>query len=82
MENKLEKNFSYSEGAWAAKGVIKHISTTTYKTLENAVKTKEALIKNFEDQFGFSRDMEEPDHNYAYELGMLDELKKELDGNR
>jgi hypothetical protein len=80
--NNLENNFSYSEGVWAAKGMIKHIATTTYGTIEQAVNVKQALIKNFEEQFGYSREMEELDPRYAYELGILDELKKELDGTR
>jgi len=66
----------YMEGKWAAEKVVPTIERTTFETLEGAVIQKTALIKNFEDQFGFSREMEEPDSNYAYNLGMLDVFTK------
>lgn len=77
----IEKNGQYMEGEWVAMHSIgPHIEKTTYKTVDNAIKVKETLIENFERQFGFSREMEEPDRNYAYELGILEGLKKFRDG--
>lgn len=71
---KIKNNIYYMEGNWASKTMAKNIELTTYKSLENAIKAKTILIEQFEEQFGFSRDMEEFDNKYAYELGILDGL--------
>ena len=64
---KIEKNGQYMEGKWVARHSIgPNIERTTYKTLDEAIKTKEIVIEHFEKEFGFSREMEEPDSNYAY----------------
>jgi len=72
----IKKDLQYQEGVWQAKIIIDNIEKTTYKTVENAINVKTALIKNFELEFGFSRDMENPDPNYAFNLGVLETLKK------
>lgn len=72
----IEKNSQYMEGVWAAQRVIPRIGDTVYETLEGAVIAKSALIENFENHFGFSREMENPDSNYAMNLGMLDTFKE------
>ena len=64
------------EGKWAAEKVLPNIDKTTYQTLEGAVITKKTLIDQFEKEFGFSREMEEVDSNYAYNLAMLDVFQK------
>jgi hypothetical protein len=69
-------NSQYMEGAWAASRIIPKIESTTYKTLEGAVIAKATLIENFEKEFGFSRDMETLDSNYAWNLGMLDKFQE------
>ena len=77
----IEKNGQYMEGEWVATHSIgPNIERTTYKTLDQAIKTKQIVIEHFEKEFGFSREMENPDSNYAYELGILDGLKKFRDG--
>jgi len=73
--NKIEKDINYLEGKWAARGLNKIISQTEYRTLKGAIIVKEALINQFENEFGFSRDMDNLDRNYSYNAGMLDELK-------
>lgn len=73
----IEKNSQYMEGEWAATQLLPKIDKTTYKTLEGAILVKQGLIDNFEKEFGFSREMEIPDSNYAWNLGMLDKFKKE-----
>lgn len=72
----IKKDLQYQEGVWQAKIIIDNIEKTTYKTVENAINVKTALIKNFELEFGFSRDMKNPDPNYAFNLGVLETLKK------
>jgi hypothetical protein len=72
----IKKDLQYQEGVWQAKIIIDNIEKTTYKTVENAINVKTALIKNFELEFGFSRDMQNPDPNYAFNLGVLETLKK------
>ena len=73
----IKKNGQYMEGTWAAQRMIPTIDKTTYETVEGAIIAKQELVDNFEQQFGFSREMENPDSNYAYNLGLLDALKKE-----
>lgn len=75
----VKTNSQYMEGKWAAERTIPNISSTNYKTLEGAVIAKTTLIESFEKEFGFSRDMEAPDSNYAYNLGMLDAFKTAYD---
>lgn len=72
----ITKNNQYMEGYWAAERLIPNIGSTTYETLEGAIIAKTRLIENFEKEFGFSREMEEPDSNYAWNLGMLDKLNE------
>lgn len=77
----IEKNGQYMEGEWVARTSMgPHIDRTHYKTLDKAIEVKELVIEHFETEFGFSREMEDPDRNYAYELGILDGLKKFRDG--
>jgi len=72
----IKTNHQYMEGAWAADRIAPKIESTVYKSLEGAIIAKTALIENFENQFGFSREMDVPDHNYAWNLGMLDKFKE------
>jgi len=71
----ITKNPTYMEGKWSAERIIPDIEKTSFKNLEGAIIQKQTLIDQFEEQFGFSREMEVPDGNYAFNLGMLDELK-------
>ena len=73
---KIENDLSYQEGIWAAGNMAKNIDKTIYETLFYAIQVKQELIDNFEKEFGFSREMEIPDGNYSYNLGILDALKK------
>ena len=73
---KINDNIQYLEGQWAASSLRRHIEISEYKTLENAIETKNKLIKHFEENFGFSRTMENIDSSYAYNLGMYDALMK------
>ena len=63
------------EGTFLAQNIIKNIAATMYETIEGAIMAKQALVDNFENEFGFSREMEDPDSNYALNLGILDRLK-------
>jgi hypothetical protein len=72
----ITKHGQYMEGKWTAERLLPRISSTTYETLEGAIATKTELIRNFEEKFGFSREMEEPHSDYAYNLGMLDVFNK------
>jgi hypothetical protein len=72
----IEKHGQYLEGQWAGKKMVENIESTTYGSLENAIIAKQELITQFEEQFGFSRDMENIDSNYAFNLGILDLLKE------
>jgi hypothetical protein len=69
------QNSQYQEGIWQGKVIAQNIEKTSYETIENAINIKTALINNFELELGFSRDMEDPDSNYAFNLGILDTLK-------
>jgi len=76
----IEKNIQYMEGKYAGERMIDKIHLTEYETLENAIAIKQKLVDNFESQFGYSREDEEFDSNYAYNLGILDALKLHADG--
>lgn len=71
---KFEDTSGYIEGQWASKGVSQYVERTTYGTIEQAIATKKEVVRLFEDKFGFSREMEEPDSKYAWECGFLDGL--------
>jgi len=73
---KIEQHVQYMEGQWQGQRMLEGIEKTTYKSLDGAITAKQALIDNFENVFGFSRSMEIPDNNYAFNLGMLDFLLK------
>lgn len=62
------------EGRWAAQKIIPNIERTNFNSLEGAILRKQATVTQFETNFGFSREMEIPDGNYAFNLGMLDEF--------
>lgn len=64
------------EGKWSAEKIIPKISNTNFKTIEGAILHKQALVTQFETNFGFNRDMDKPDGNYAFNLGMLDAFKE------
>ena len=71
----LEKDFNYQEGLHAGSTIIKHIKSTVYKTIDEAIRIKAELISNFEKEFGYSREDESfPDSNYSYNCGILDKL--------
>lgn len=73
----LKENFSYQEGLYAGNTIIKHIESTVYKTIDEAIRVKAELISNFEKEFGYSREDESfPDSNYSYNCGILDKLLK------
>lgn len=73
---KVEDNLEYLEGKWAGNKCALFVERTSYKTIDNAILTKQALIKTFEKEIGYSREMkvEQFDRNYAYNLGFLDAL--------
>jgi hypothetical protein len=75
-DDKIITNVNYMEGIWAANSIINNISSTEYKTIDNAIKVKSELIYYFEQDFGFNRNMDQIDPNYAYNYGILDALKK------
>ena len=70
----IKEDNNYQEGYWSARSIVEHIEKTTYKDLDTAIGTKTELLKNFEDQFGFARDMKEMDSNYSWNCGFLDYL--------
>lgn len=75
----VRSSMQYMEGQWAGERTAEKIEQTTYKTLELAIKIKQALINVFEEDLGFTPDMEmtELSHNdYARELGMLESFKR------
>jgi hypothetical protein len=79
----IEKNIQYMEGEWVGTHSIgPNVDKTHYKTLDKAIEVKELVVQHFETEFGYSREMELPDKNYAYELGILEGLKKLRDGER
>jgi len=78
MKNKLKNNSQYMEGLWAANKLTTHIELSEYRSLEVAIESKAKLIEHFEENFGFSRTMENIDSNYAFNLGMYDTLIKAL----
>jgi hypothetical protein len=72
----IEKDLNYMEGTWAGERLAPRIDKTEYETLYYAIQIKQNLIDNFEKEFGYSREMDEFDRNYSYNLGILDKLKK------
>ncbi len=84
---KVENEIEYLNGETTAEATIKFIDKTVYRTLEGAIKVKQELIDNFEKSDGFAYTREIPkysafDRNYAFNCGMLDRLKKELNGTK
>lgn len=75
----IKKDTEYQEGYWSAKTISQYIEKTTYKTLENAIKAKEELVEQFEEQFGYHRDLDVYDSNYSWNCGFLDYLKEQKD---
>ena len=73
MKN-VKSDAGYIEGYQWAQTTIKHIDKTQYQTLENAIAVKQKVVDNFEEQFGYSREMdvEKFDYNYSSSVGMLD----------
>ena len=78
----IEKDIEYMEGTWAGEKLIKHLPASTYGNLEVAIGVKETVVKKFEEEFGYSRNMPEFDRNYAFNAGMLDALIKYRDQNK
>lgn len=78
---KIESDVGYIEGVWSAKSVVKHIANSIYNNIHEAIAIKTEVVSNFENQFGYSREMdvEQFDYNYAHTVGMLDGLKKILE---
>lgn len=70
----MEQDSQYLEGQWAGLKMVENIELTMYHTLEDAIKAKQELIEQFEKHFGYTREMKNPDPNYAYNLGILDIL--------
>ena len=63
----IKEDNNYQEGYWSARSIVEHIEKTTYKDLDTAIGTKTELVKNFEDQFGFARDMK-LSHTIIYKI--------------
>lgn len=78
----IKKDNEYQEGYWSARSIVEHIDKTTYKTIENAIKTKEALVNQFEEKFGYHRDLDIYDANYSWNCGFLDYLKEKQNENK
>jgi hypothetical protein len=72
----IEQHPQYMEGQWSGKKMVENIENTMYRTIEEAIRVKQELIDQFEQQFGYSREMDEFDSNYAFNLGILDILKE------
>tara|TARA_R110002020_G_scaffold29571_11_gene93243 strand:- start:2479 stop:2712 length:234 start_codon:yes stop_codon:yes gene_type:complete len=70
----IKKDNNYQEGYWSARTIVEHIDRTTYKTIDDAIKTKQELVKQFEENFGYHRDLDEYDSNYSWNCGFLDYL--------
>ena len=77
----ISKDLNYMEGHWAGQQMAKHIDNTIYSSIEEAIAVKEALVENFESQFGYSESMPEFDRNYSYNYGMLQALKESQNEN-
>lgn len=74
---KIEDDINYIEGFSVGLSTVKIIDQTTYETLDGAILAKTAMIKEFEELFGFNED--NFDRNYSYNLGMLHAFKQAKD---
>ena len=72
----IENNNNYREGRYVGINVANRIESTGYKNLEAAILQKQSLIDHFEKEFGFSREQESYDRNYAFNMGILDTFKE------
>ena len=70
----IKKDNNYQEGYWSARTIVEHIDRTTYKSVDAAIATKQELVKQFEDKFGYHRDLDHYDSNYSWNCGFLDYL--------
>ena len=75
----IKKDAQYQEGYWSARSIVEHIDKTTYLTIDHAIKAKEELIGQFEEKFGYHRDLDVYDSNYSWNCGFLDYLKEHKD---
>jgi len=77
--SKLATNGRYMAGKSDASAIVRFMDASLYESIEEAIDVKTALIANFEDEIGFTREMDNIDSNYAYNLGLLDGLKELAD---
>ena len=75
---KITQDLNYMDGLWAGDRMIQKIELTTYGDIETALEVKQALIDNFEKEFGYSIEMDEFIRDYSYNYGILDALKSHL----
>lgn len=75
----IKKDTEYQEGYWAARSIVPFIEKTTYKTVDEAIKVKQELVNQFEEKFGYHRDLDVYDSNYSWNCGFLDYLKEHTD---
>ena len=76
----VKDDINYLEGTWDADRMLSYIELTTYHNIKGAIMAKQAVIDEFEKEFGYSREMDKFDRNYSYNLGILDRLK-EINGS-
>ena len=61
-KNKIENNPHYQSGYFWGKNMGRHIKNTEYKTLENAILSKQELIEDLKKK-GYIREDIDPDGN-------------------
>ena len=78
-KNKIENNPHYQSGYFWGKNMGRHIKNTEYKTLENAILSKQELIEDLKKNFGWN----DTDKDVAETMGIVkaleDAQEKELE---
>lgn len=70
----IENDMGYMDGQWAGRDMVNKIEKTMYGNIDEAIRVKQELIDQFEKDFGYTRDMEQFDRNYSFNMGVLDTL--------
>ena len=70
----LKNNPHYQNGKLIGSQVVRHIESTTYGDIETALESKQELVKDLKEQFGW----DETTKDVAETLGIIEMLKQEV----
>jgi hypothetical protein len=78
---KITDDGNYMDGMWDAKRMIPNIQATKYGKVTVALEVKQAIVDNFEEEFGYTDEQDSFLRDYSYNCGMVAALKEHLKDN-